>query len=163
ANGGEDGCWEVWPYDRDGWAYAFDREGGLFVVRHDATGGLLSGIVRDSTSSQPIAGAQVLVLQTGQSATANAAGVYARQVAAGSNTVRASAYGHLPSLVPVTMTAGSRQDEDISLTPVPQGTASGFVRRSDTNQGLAGAVVSVVGTSLSTTTAADGSYSLSGV
>ena len=121
------GAPSVTPYDRDGWAYAFDREGGLFVVRHDPTGGLLSGVVRDSVGSQVIAGAQVLVLETGQLATTNSLGIYALKVGAGKYTVRTSAYGHFPSMVPVTMTAGVRNDEDISLVPVPQGAVSGFV------------------------------------
>lgn len=163
ASGGTNGNGEVWPFDPDGWAYGSDMDTGLYVVRYVPSGGTLSGVVRDSATSAPVEGATVAVLETGQSATTGADGVYAMEVAAGTYSVRAKAPAYHAKIVPATMTAGERTDLDILLEPLPTGTVTGFVRRSDTNAGIGGARVGVVGTALSTTTASDGSYTLTGV
>lgn len=163
ASGGSNGNWEVWPFDPDGWAYGSDRDTGLYVVRYVPSGGTLSGVVRDAATSAPVAGAKVVVLETGQSMTTGADGVYALEVPAGSHSVRAKAAGYHARIVPVTMTAGERTDLDLSLDPLPTGAVTGFVRRSDTSAGIAGARVTVVGTAIATTTGSDGSYTLPAV
>jgi choice-of-anchor B domain-containing protein len=163
ASGGSDGNWEVWPYDPDGWAYASDRATGLYVVAYEPSGGTLSGVVRVAATQEPLAGAQLVVLESGQNATAGADGVYALEVPEGAYTVRAKALGYSAKLLPVSITAGSRTDQDVDLEPLPTGSITGFVRRADTSAGIAGAAVSVAGFSASATTGVDGSYILAGV
>ncbi len=163
ASGGTSGNWEIWPFDPDGWAYGSDISTGLYVVRYVPSGGTLSGGVRDAGTSAPVPGVEVVVLETGQSTTSGSDGVYAMEVPAGAYSVRAKAPGYHAKILPATMTAGQRTDLDIPLDPLPTGGLTGFVRRSDTNQGIAGATVKVAGTATSTATASDGFYILPAV
>lgn len=133
------------------------------VTEPEPTTGTLSGTVTDSSTSQPIAGATV---QAGESSTTtDAAGAYSlTDLAPGSYSVTASKAGYTPvTHSGVAVTAGETTTRNFSLTPVPTtGTISGTVRDSSNNQPISGATVAIDQTH-TTTTDAQGGYSLTAV
>jgi choice-of-anchor B domain-containing protein len=153
------GAWGMYNYDPRGYFYLSDIQTGLYVVRYDPTGGTLSGVVRDAATSEPIAGAKVVALADGSAASTGADGVYALYAPAGASSVRVSAFGYRSAVVPSgAVPLDGRVDLDVALEALPTVALSGTVRRSDTSAGVAGAAVRVAGTTLATTSAADGSY-----
>ena len=159
TNGGEIGCWEAWPFDRDGWAYLFDMQTGLYVVRYDPAGGRLSGVVRNAGSGVPIAGATVLDLGSGRAVRSNGLGVYALRAGPGTAALRVHGYGGYTTTASVAVGAGQRVDLDIALEPLPAGNLTGFVRRAGTGDPIEGAVVRNLASGESRTTLGDGSFS----
>lgn len=88
------------------------------LLRAEApTTGTVAGWVRQASNSQPIPGAQVCVLSSSQCATTNAQGNYSiPNVAAGNQTVRASASGFTAVQQAVTVIAGATATANFSLT-----------------------------------------------
>jgi hypothetical protein len=137
--------------------------------------GTVSGRVTSSTGTA-IGGATVSVSGTSLSATTDASGNYTiGGVAPGTYTVTASASGFLDQAQTVSVTAGATATLNFSLSPllirpvpppVPRlpltGTVSGRVT-SSAGAAIAGATLSVGGTSLTATTDASGNYRLDGV
>lgn len=81
--------------------------------------GTVTGWVRQASNSQAIAGAQVCVLSSNQCATTNAQGIYSiGNVAAGNQTVRATASGYNSLQQPVVVPTGGSVTSNFSLTPV---------------------------------------------
>jgi hypothetical protein len=81
------------------------------------TTGTVAGWVRQASNSQPISGAQVCVLSSNQCVTTNAQGNYSiGNVAAGNQTVRASATGYNALQQAVTVVAGGSVASNFSLT-----------------------------------------------
>ncbi len=90
----------------------------LPIVYHNdpVTTGTVAGWVRQASNSQAISGAQVCVLASSQCATTNAQGNYSiPNVAAGSQTVRATAAGYTTVQQGVTVTAGATATANFSL------------------------------------------------
>ncbi len=80
----------------------------------------MSGRVTNAANSQGIPGAQICVLSSSQCATANAQGNYSiAGVAAGSQTVRATASGFVASQQSATVPAGGTVTVNFALTPSP--------------------------------------------
>jgi hypothetical protein len=80
------------------------------------TTGAVAGWVRQASNSQPIPGAQVCVLSSSQCATTNAQGNYSiPNVAAGNQTVRASASGYTAVQQAVTVNVGATATANFSL------------------------------------------------
>ncbi|HEX6853193.1 MAG TPA: choice-of-anchor B family protein [Candidatus Polarisedimenticolaceae bacterium] len=161
---GYNGAWGMYNYDPRGYFYISDIQGGLFVLQHAPTGGTLSGVVRDATSGQPVAGAKVVALADGTADTTGADGVYALYAPEGALQLRVTAPGYRSAILAGgSMPLDGRVDLDFALERLPQVGLGGVVRRSDTNAAVAGARVAVAGTALSATTAADGSYAFAEV
>ncbi len=157
---GFNGAWGVYAFDSRGYIYISDISTGLWVLRYDPTGGTLSGVVRDATSGDPIAGAKVVVLTDGSATTTNSEGVYALYAPAGSLQLRASAWGYRSQVLQAgEMPLDGRLDADVELVALPRVALSGTVRRSDDLSPIAGARVAIAGSPLAVTTAGDGSYS----
>ncbi|MER2600301.1 MAG: carboxypeptidase regulatory-like domain-containing protein [Caldilineales bacterium] len=90
----------------------------LLYRSNPPTTGAVMGTVTRSGNNQAISGAQVCVLSSNQCATTNAAGAYMiSNVAAGSQTVRASASGYTSVQQAVTVFAGGTVTANFSLTP----------------------------------------------
>jgi hypothetical protein len=91
------------------------------VLRNVApTTGTVAGWVRQANNSQAIPGAQVCVLSTSQCATTNAQGSYSiANVAAGNQTVRATAAGYTTLQQAVTVPAGGTATANFSLVATP--------------------------------------------
>lgn len=158
------GAWGMYNYDPRGYFYISDIQTGLYVLTYAPTGGTLSGVVRDAATSLPVPLARIVALADGASTTTGADGLYAMYAPAGDTTIRVSAPGYASRTIAAgSMPLDGRLDADVALTALPKVTLSGVVRRSDSGTALAGATVEVIGTALSATTAADGSYAFSAV
>jgi hypothetical protein len=80
----------------------------------------VAGWVRQASNSQAISGAQVCVLSSSQCATTNAQGNYSiPNVAAGNQTVRATASGYTAVQQGVAVTAGATATANFSLAAAP--------------------------------------------
>lgn len=161
--GGFNGCWEVWPYDRDGWAYLIDMDTGLYVVQYEPSGGQLSGVVRNQATGAPVAGASVLELKSGTYVKTNALGVYAMRLPPGAARLRVSGFGGYTTEASTTIDIGQRTDLDMALPPLPASSLTGVVRRSTDSTPISGATVAIAGSGVSTTTGGDGSFVLASV
>lgn len=81
--------------------------------------GIVRGTVLDSTSQQPVAGAQVQLVGSNRSVTTNTAGVYTLSgVPEGPATLRIQRIGYAQTTVPVTVGGGTTVTRDITLRPV---------------------------------------------
>ncbi len=91
-----------------------------FALVAAPTTGTVSGRVTRASNSQAISGAQVCVLSSNQCATTNAQGNYSiTNVAAGSQTVRATASGFTAAQQNVTVPAGGTVTANFSLVSTP--------------------------------------------
>ena len=126
--------------------------------------GTLAGRVTDAATGAGIAGATVRATNGSaeRSATTGSDGRYTMALAAGTYTVTAS-HGLYQSrtVTGVVVTVNQTTTRNFALTRLPTGTLTGVVRDQASSQRLAGATVTVSGpTSASTTTDADGRYTL---
>jgi TonB-dependent SusC/RagA subfamily outer membrane receptor len=81
--------------------------------------GVLRGVVLDSVSQQPVAGAQVLLVGTNRGVSTDASGVYTLSgVPEGPATLRVQRIGYAQSTIPVNVAGGSTVIRDITLRPV---------------------------------------------
>jgi galactose oxidase-like protein/carboxypeptidase family protein len=120
-----------------------------------ASSGTVTGKVTN-TSGAPIQGASVTL--GGNGAVTGADGAFTLQGPAGSGTLTAALSGYTSASESVTLTAGATtQAATLQLAPVSPGNVTGLIVNS-AGTGLAGAAASARG--LSTTSAADGSYTL---
>jgi hypothetical protein len=121
--------------------------------------GTIAGTVTDSVSKQPIGGATVSY--SGGSTTTNAQGQYTLSaVSEGSYSVTTSATNYASVSSAVTVGPGGSVVQNVALAPSP-GSISGAVTDASTKLVISGATVSYSGGS--TTTNAQGQYSLTGV
>ena len=131
--------------------------------------GTLSGVVVDSSSSQPVSGVVIDLLQglnlvaTTQT---DASGQYLLpQLAPGSYTLRATAPNYQVSSQGVIISAGGTPTENLSLNILPS-TLTGVVIDAETSEVIAGAVVNLLqGNALitNTLTDVDGNFNLNGL
>lgn len=129
--------------------------------------GTLAGSVTDAATGLPIAGALVSITRNGFTLTQHtpATGDYGFVAGAGDYAVQVSAFDHVasvPAMVPVTQGQAATQNFQLDISSTA--TITGFVREGDAGPPVAGAQVEIVDASdgLTTTTAADGAYTLSG-
>ncbi len=111
--------------------------------------------------------ATIEVAETGRSVPADADGAYVVPLEAGEYTLRISAFGYKTAEHDVTVTRNGVTALDVELTPADTGTIRGRITGEADISGpsalgppLDGATVSLIGTPLTTTTAADGTYAL---
>jgi len=81
--------------------------------------GVVRGVVLDSVSQQPVAGAQVQLVGTNRSVSTDASGVYTISgVPEGPATLRVQRIGYAQATIPVTVSVGTTVARDITLRPV---------------------------------------------
>ncbi len=81
--------------------------------------GVVRGVVSDSTTHQPIAGAQVRIVGSDRAASTDAAGAFRiTGVPSGSVSVRAQRVGFLAQTRQINVGGGSTMEQDFTLTPV---------------------------------------------
>lgn len=121
--------------------------------------GTIGGIVADSVTGLPVAGAR---LSTGSSsAVSDTTGSYLiADLPPGPYLLTTSATGYTTQSQTVNVSSGARTSVNLSLAPLP-GTITGIVRDATTSATLAGATVAYSGGS--TITDSTGRYSLTGV
>ncbi|MDH5375952.1 MAG: carboxypeptidase regulatory-like domain-containing protein [Candidatus Bathyarchaeota archaeon] len=117
--------------------------------------GTIVGTVADASTGSPIAGANVTA--NDYTNTTDAEGHYSIQLPPETYTVTASATKYVDQSETATVTADTTTTLDFELTPL-NGTISGTVTDSSTDDPIAGAKVTTNGISVST--GADGSYSI---
>jgi len=123
--------------------------------------GTLSGAVTDLGTGLPIAGATVSITRAGYTLTqvTGAAGHYSFVAGAGTYEVKTTAFGYVDQ----TVTVVAPLTQDFALTSLPAGSISGSVLESGAATAVAGAAITVMGSSLAATTGSDGAYTLAGV
>ncbi len=126
--------------------------------------GVFSGTVTD-TDDEPITHATVEVVDTPWSVTTEEDGAFEIGVPAGSHTLRYEAFGYVGDERELSVDAGRATDASIELEVGDVGTIEGTVRsRGDVDPDaspqstLEGVEIELVGTPLTTTTDADGTY-----
>jgi Carboxypeptidase regulatory-like domain len=131
------------------------------------TTGTVRGTVRNASTNQPVAGATVTIVGTSISVTTASDGTYTlNNVPSGAQTLRVSANGFTSRDTSISVTAGQTLTQDVLLTMsggTGTGTVRGVVRNAQNANLIGGATISIVGTSISTTSASDGSFTLNNV
>jgi len=117
--------------------------------------GAIAGTVTDALTGDPIEGADVTA--NGYSGTTDTEGHYTIQLPPRTYTVTVSATKYVSQSKPATVTANTTRTIDFALTLL-NGTISGTVTDSSTDDPIAGATVTANGISVSTGT--DGTYSI---
>ena len=121
--------------------YGWGRVNALAAVSAALVGvGTLEGTV--TSSGSPVAGASILVVDSGQRVTTDAAGFYSVRVVAGAHTIEASRFGYETASANVNIVADATTTQNFSLNQLPSGNIAGLVTDSQTNAGV-GASISV--------------------
>jgi len=124
--------------------------------------GTISGCVKD-TGGSPISGASVSTNTGGYSTTSGANGSYSMSVLPGTYNVTASKSGYQSQTQNnVSVSSGGVTTVNFNLSPVTYGTISGNVKNTS-GTAISGAAVATNTGGYSTTSGADGSYTLSNV
>lgn len=136
---------------------------GITALYPNVATGTIAGTVTDAGDASAIAGASVST-GTGQATTTAADGSYTlTDVPTGGSTVTASADGYGSDSQTTTVVENATSTVNFALAAVPTGSIAGTVTDdAAAPNAISGATVST-GTGQSTTTAGDGSYTLSGV
>jgi subtilisin family serine protease len=126
--------------------------------------GTLEGVVTDAGSSSPLAG--VLIDVTGpvdRSALTDASGAYSFLLSVGTYELTASKFGYLTQVhAGLVVTDGITTTLDVALVAAPNFTLSGTVF-DNSNQPVENATVSIIGTTLTALSDANGFYSIPNV
>ncbi len=160
GGGGFDGAWGVFNYFPSGTIVVSDIENGLVLVDHWESAGAVAGVVTSAATSLPIAGAEVVHVETGRVFTADAAGAYSVDADSGAATLRFRAFGYDSTTVGVVVAAGDTIPQDAALTPLPGGGVAGDVGLAAGGAPVANAVVAANGTPRADTTDALGAFFL---
>jgi hypothetical protein len=128
----------------------------------------LNGLVVDGVSRAPIAGATVTLVETGATATSGADGKFVfNGITLTSFMLSTAASGYQSSTLAVSVSAFGQAEITVALAPPGTGattsTLQGTVRDAQSGAPIAGARVSIDGTTLSTVAGANGQYTLSGI
>lgn len=126
AGSGFDGCWGVYPYFPSGNIVASNikapgtNDGQLYVLTPTYVRGCyLEGQVTSAANGQPLPGASVEILTTGNQEYANANGDYKMgQVDAGVFTVQVSYPGYVPFNGQATLSNGTLTTLNVALTQI---------------------------------------------
>ncbi|MBB5787017.1 carboxypeptidase regulatory-like domain-containing protein [Jiangella mangrovi] len=132
-----------------------------YALDTDRVGAEVRGTLTD-TGGTALTGS-VTVAETGATVPARPGdGSFVVPLPPGTWTLRAESFGHVTADVPVTVAAGQVLTRPIQLATRPMGTVAGTVTGPD-GAAVGGARVELLGTPLSTTTGADGSFSIGSV
>lgn len=165
ANGNFHGAWGLYPFLPSGNILISDIETGLWVVKPTLKRACyLEGIVTDSITGQPIAGAQVTILssQINQAATDLNGNYKTGQVLSGSFTVRVSKNNYYSKDVAVNLQNGELTTLNVKLAPISTYQVSGKVVAQNNNIGIAQAKILLLNSSnfYQKTADATGNFSL---
>ncbi|HMB70205.1 MAG TPA: choice-of-anchor B family protein, partial [bacterium] len=143
-----DGNWGVFPHFPSGLAAANDRDNGLFLMKYDATAGVLDGTVSPSAGTflfDPV----VDYLDLEMSQTVDSTGAYQFSAFSGpSHSLRFTAFGFQPDSATVALAAGGTTTTNVTLQRLPAGAITGVVTDANTLLPLEGADALVDGTPL---------------
>ncbi len=119
----------------------------------------VSGVIHDSVTGEPVAGAEVSYGEHGETWTTDEQGRFTARLVPGTYTLQVTRFGFEPLTSEAVEVAESGFVElDLALTAITVGAIAGIVVDHRTAAPIAGATVTVMGQPISTLTAADGSY-----
>jgi choice-of-anchor B domain-containing protein len=161
-SGGFHGVWEVSASFPSGTFIASDIENGLFIFRATKNYGWVKLVVKNAAQA-PVPGVDVTALGEADSTQTQGLGTAGLALSPGAHMLRVKKYGYTTVNVPVTTSMGSHDSIAVTLPLAPTGTIAGTVRRDSDQTGLPGATVEAEETPKVATTAAVGTYSLTGM
>jgi hypothetical protein len=140
-----------------------DQENNVFKKKISVTTslGTIWGIVTDSSTGDPISGANVTADTVASDLTKEDGSYWITDLEHGNYTVTASAAGYQTSSETITVLPGESTSLDFELTLLLNGTISGIVTDSSTGDPISEATVTANG--MSTTTNSSGHYAISDV
>ncbi len=120
----------------------------------------IEGVVTDGEAGEPLAGAEVVIEETGQVTHTDDSGYYRFFLPPGDYTVTAGMFGYYEATATVEVVGHEFTTEDFALEPLPTGFIAGQVTGLKTGFPVPEVMVNVAGTPLSTTTDEAGYYSI---
>jgi len=120
------GNWGVYPHLPSGIIAASDRSHGLFLLQYDSDAATIEGTLRSDVDG-PIPGETVRYLELDNAQITDGTGAYRFSAFPGTHTFTASAFGHDPDTISVTVGAGQTLVTDIVLMKQPAGVVSGTI------------------------------------
>jgi len=121
----------------------------------------IDGFVTDGETAEPLEGARMFVSETGQVRYSDDSGYYRFFLPPGSYNVTASAFGYYQgNSATVEVVEDVFTTQDFALAPMPTGFIAGNITDLETNDPIEGAIVTLLGTPLSTNTSGAGEYSI---
>ncbi len=160
-SGGFHGVWDVAHFP-SGTFVVSDIESGLYVFRATPNYGTVKVRVRDG-SSAPLSGVDVLAMGESDSTRTQGLGAARLALSPGMHTLKIRKFGYQTAVAPVVTALGGHDSITVTLAPAQTGTISGTVQRNSDSAGLPDATIAQHGSSLTATTGALGTYTLSGV
>ena len=134
--------------------YGFGRVNAFAAVSAALVGvGTLEGTV--TSSGLPVAGASILVVDSGQRVTTDGAGFYSVRVVAGAHTIEASRFGYETASANVNVTADATTTQNFSLNQLPSGHIAGLVTDSQTSAGISASIAVKLGGVVVVTSSSD--------
>lgn len=125
----------------------------------------VNGIIKDKATDKPISGATIAIEKYGLATVTDSTGAYSFYIVpSGSQHVKITATGYIDYESDIEIQDGGTQTTDFAIDAMPTVTFKGKITANDTGKPIAGATVKATGYSeVSTTSDADGSFTLNGV
>lgn len=136
------------------------------AVRFVALNSGLEGTITDAATGDPVPGATVTIEPGSRTAVTAADGTFSARLEPGTYSVSATSFGYEDGTTTgVEVVENSFATADVALTPLPNGAVTGKVTLDVSGAGIPGVTVKVldVPSDLSAVTAADGTYTISGI
>ncbi|HET9887064.1 MAG TPA: choice-of-anchor B family protein, partial [bacterium] len=153
------GNWGTFPHFPSGLIASSDISGGLFLFKYEPNAGTLNGTVSSSTGGF-LSGATAEYTNLGLTQVTAANGLYQFACYPGSgNKIRFSCFGFQSDSINVAVAPNGTTTTNVTLTKLPSGAIQGTARDAGTSLPIELVELSLVGTPLKTTTAANGFYS----
>ncbi|HEX5130954.1 MAG TPA: S8 family serine peptidase [Candidatus Krumholzibacteria bacterium] len=142
--------------------YGWGRVNAFAAVSAALVGvGTLDGTV--TSMGAPVAGALILVTDTGQRVSTDASGHYSLRIVAGDHDIDASRFGYQTASASVSIVADVTTTQDFDLTQLPSGAIAGTVTDSQSGMGVAADISVKLGGQVVVTSSTDpvsGVYSI---
>ena len=153
------GNWGTYPHLPSGIVASNDGTYGLFIFRYDPDAAVLDGTV-SSSAGGGLAAATAEYVNLNNSQVTDGSGAYRFTAFPGpGNVLRFGAFGHAADSVTVMAIANGTTTTNVTLTKFPTGALSGTITDSQTALPIELVELELIGTPLTTTTDASGSYS----
>lgn len=121
-NGGFNGDWGVYPFRTGNVFYASDRQNGLYILEFTGSrAGWIEGTVSNASTTAPLSGATVTLVEDGAVASTDGSGFYRDGVQAATYTVLTKKFGFSTDTTVVAVPEGAAVDHDVALTPLQFG------------------------------------------
>ena len=120
----------------------------------------IEGFVTDAETAEPLEGARVFVSETGQARYSDDSGYYRFFLLPGTYNLIVSAFGYYQGNAAVEVVEDAFTPQSFALEPMPTGFIEGTVTDVETDEPIAGAIITLLDTPLSTATDETGEYAI---